>query len=103
MFSLSVREFLIVSQILNVALWGLATGTLLSYASFYHASRTHPALDGDSPDGRTVEPPEQAEAIAYPHHARALGPRALREPLPHPDGMVKSRFVCKRERGSSLG
>ena len=49
---------------------------LRSYASYYHASRTHRALDGDSPDGRAVEPPEQGEVIAYPqvgglHHRYA--------------------------------
>ncbi len=39
---------------------------LRSYASYYHDSRTHRALDGDSPDGRAVEPPEQGEVITYP-------------------------------------
>ena len=38
---------------------------LRSYASYYHASRTHRALDGDSPDGRAVEPPELGEVVAY--------------------------------------
>jgi putative transposase len=47
-----------------------------SYASYYHASRTHRALDGDSPDSRAVEPPEHGEVIAYPqvggiHHRYA--------------------------------
>jgi transposase InsO family protein len=49
---------------------------LRSYASYYHASRTHRALDGDSPDGRAVEPPEQGDVITYPqvgglHHRYA--------------------------------
>ncbi len=49
---------------------------LRSYASYYHASRTHRALEGDSPDGRAVEPPEQGEVIALPqvgglHHRYA--------------------------------
>lgn len=38
---------------------------LRSYASYYHASRTHRALDGDSPDGRAVEPPELGEVVAH--------------------------------------
>jgi transposase InsO family protein len=49
---------------------------LRSYASYYHASRTHRALDGDSPDGRAVEPPELGEVFAHPrvggiHHRYA--------------------------------
>ena len=52
---------------------------LRSYASYYHASRTHRGLDGDSPDGRPVEPPARGKVIAYPqvaglHHRYA--PRA---------------------------
>ena len=49
---------------------------LRSYTSYYHASRTHRAWDGDSPDGRRVEPIEHGEVIAYPrvggiHHRYA--------------------------------
>jgi putative transposase len=49
---------------------------LRSHTSYYHASRTHRALDGDSPDGRTVELLEHGEVIAYPqvggiHHRYA--------------------------------
>ena len=49
---------------------------LRSYASYYRASRTHRALDGDSPDGRAVEPPELGEVVAHPqvggiHHRYA--------------------------------
>ena len=49
---------------------------LRSYASCYHASRTHRGLDGDSPDGRAVEPPVLGEVFAHPqvggiHHRYA--------------------------------
>ncbi len=49
---------------------------LRSYASYYHTSRTHRALDDDSPDGRAVEPPEHGDVIAHPqvggiHHRYA--------------------------------
>ena len=49
---------------------------LRSYASYYHASRTHRSLDGDAPDGRDVEPPAFGEVIARPqvgglHHRYA--------------------------------
>lgn len=49
---------------------------LRSYASYYHASRTHRALDGDSPDGRAIEPPELGDVVAHPqvggiHHRYA--------------------------------
>ncbi len=39
---------------------------LHGYTSYYHGSRTHSALDGDSPEGRAVEPPELGNVIAYP-------------------------------------
>lgn len=35
-----------------------------SYASYYHASRTHRSLDGDCPDPRPVEPPEMGDVVA---------------------------------------
>jgi transposase InsO family protein len=49
---------------------------LRSYAPYYHASRIHRALDGDSPDGREVEPPVLGEVSAHPqvggiHHRYA--------------------------------
>ncbi len=49
---------------------------LRSYASYYHASRTHRSLDGDAPDGREVEPPSFGEVVARPqvgglHHRYA--------------------------------
>ena len=37
---------------------------LHSYASYYHASRTHRSLDDDCPDPRPVEPPEMGDVIA---------------------------------------
>ena len=39
-------------------------GVLHSYASYYHASRTHPSLDDDCPDPRPVEPPEMGDVVA---------------------------------------
>jgi len=49
---------------------------LRSYESYYHASRTHRSLDGDSADGRRVEPPVLGEVFAHPqvggiHHRYA--------------------------------
>jgi transposase InsO family protein len=38
---------------------------LRSYTSYYHASRTHRALDGDAPDGRPVEPPQMGEVVVH--------------------------------------
>ena len=37
---------------------------LRSYASYYHASRTHRSLDEDCPDPRPVEPPEMGDVVA---------------------------------------
>lgn len=39
---------------------------LRSYESYYHASRTRRSLDGDSADGRRVEPPVLGEVFAHP-------------------------------------
>jgi transposase InsO family protein len=38
---------------------------LRGYGSYYHASRTHRALEGDTPDSRAVEPPELGEVVAH--------------------------------------
>jgi hypothetical protein len=40
---------------------------LESYASYYHAWRTHRSLEDDCPDPRPVEPPEMGDVVAYPH------------------------------------
>ena len=39
---------------------------LRSYFSYYHASRTHLALDKDSPDRRAVEPLDRGLVVALP-------------------------------------
>jgi putative transposase len=39
---------------------------LESYASYYHASRTHRSLEDDCSDPRPVEPPEMGDVVAYP-------------------------------------
>jgi transposase InsO family protein len=54
---------------------------LESYASYYHASRTHRSLEGDCPDPRPVEPPEMGDVVAYPrvgglHHQYGRRPAA---------------------------
>ena len=38
---------------------------LRSYESYYHASRTHRALDGDAPGGRPVEPPQMGGVVVH--------------------------------------
>jgi len=37
---------------------------LTSYASYYHASRTHQSLDNDCPESRLVELPEMGNVVA---------------------------------------
>jgi transposase InsO family protein len=39
---------------------------LRSYFDYYHGSRCHQALDGDSPIPRAVEPPLQGKVVAMP-------------------------------------
>jgi hypothetical protein len=39
---------------------------LRNYFAYYHGSRTHLALDKDSPEHRDVEPPELGEIVAIP-------------------------------------
>jgi len=39
---------------------------LRSYLDYYHASRTHLALEKDAPEPRAVEPPEQGRLVALP-------------------------------------
>src|SRR5207237_8362769 len=41
-------------------------GRLRSYFRYYHASRTHLALDKDAPEPRAVEPPEGGDIVAVP-------------------------------------
>jgi transposase InsO family protein len=36
------------------------------YVSYYHESRTHPALDKDAPERRAVQPPQQGRVIEIP-------------------------------------
>ncbi|MEA3275837.1 MAG: integrase core domain-containing protein, partial [Pseudomonadota bacterium] len=40
---------------------------LRAYFSYYHAARTHLALDKQSPQPRQVESPDSGEVIAFPH------------------------------------
>ena len=40
---------------------------LRSYFSYYHAVRTHLALDEQSPEPRQVESPERGKVVAFPH------------------------------------
>jgi transposase InsO family protein len=40
---------------------------LRSYFSYYHAARTHLALDKQSPEPRQVESPERGKVVAFPH------------------------------------
>ena len=39
---------------------------LRSYLRYYHASRTHLALDKDAPVPRAVEPPDHGRIVALP-------------------------------------
>src|SRR6267143_343026 len=39
---------------------------LRSYFRYYHASRTHLALDKDAPEPRAVEPPDHGRIVALP-------------------------------------
>ena len=39
---------------------------LESYLRYYHASRTHLALEKDVPDSRSVEPPGRGKVVAFP-------------------------------------
>jgi hypothetical protein len=39
---------------------------LRSYFRYYHASRTHLALDKDAPEPRAVEPPDHSRIVALP-------------------------------------
>jgi transposase InsO family protein len=39
---------------------------LSSYFKYYHDSRTHQSLDGNSPNPRAIEPPEQGKVVAIP-------------------------------------
>lgn len=68
---------------------------LISYAYYYHHTRTHLSLDKDCPDARSIQPPNRGKVIAIPqvgglHHryerARRLirfrGLRSLRPWLP---------------------
>jgi len=41
-------------------------GRLRSYFRYYHASRTHLALDKDAPEPRAVEPPDLGRIVALP-------------------------------------
>jgi hypothetical protein len=59
---------------------------LRSYASYYYrASRTHRALDRDSPDGRAVEPPTRGAALRWA--LRYL--QVPRQPLTTPTGFPR--------------
>jgi len=40
---------------------------LSSYFAYYHGSRTHMGLDGNSPEPREVEPPQLGPVVAIPH------------------------------------
>jgi transposase InsO family protein len=40
---------------------------LRAYFAYYHAARTHLALDKQCPEPRSVEPPDQGPVIAFPH------------------------------------
>ena len=40
---------------------------LRSYFSYYHAVRTHLALDKQSPEPLQVESPERGKVVAFPH------------------------------------
>ena len=39
---------------------------LISYADYYHHSRTHLSLDKDCPDARPIQPPNRGKVIAIP-------------------------------------
>lgn len=40
---------------------------LRAYFSYYHAARTHLALDKQCPEPRQVQSPERGQVIAFPH------------------------------------
>ena len=40
---------------------------LRAYLAYYHAARTHLALDKQCPEPRSVESPEQGSVFAFPH------------------------------------
>ncbi len=39
---------------------------MASYLDYYHPWRTHQSLDGDTPDGRLVQPAEPCDVVAFP-------------------------------------
>jgi putative transposase len=41
--------------------------TIRSYLAYYHGSRTHLSLAKDTPEGRTIQPPELGRVVAIPH------------------------------------
>ena len=41
--------------------------TIRSYLVYYHGSRTHLSLAKDTPERRTVQPPELGRVFAIPH------------------------------------
>jgi putative transposase len=41
--------------------------TIKSYLVYYHGSRTHLSLVKDTPERRTVQPPELGRVVAIPH------------------------------------
>ena len=45
----------------------MAASSLANYLDYYHDSRPHSSLHGNSPLGRTVEPPSRGPVIAVPH------------------------------------
>jgi hypothetical protein len=40
--------------------------TLLLYLDYYHGSRTHLSLEEDSPQPRSVQPPQMGRVVAIP-------------------------------------
>jgi hypothetical protein len=54
-------------QMLEVLNERYLTRLLRSYFSYYHAARTHLALDKQSPEPRQVESPDRGKVVAFPH------------------------------------
>jgi putative transposase len=52
--------------------------TLTAYFDYYHRWRTHPSLDMDCPDPRSVHPPDRGTVVQFPdvgglhHHYERL-------------------------------
>ena len=88
------RELLAHVIVLNA---GHLRRRLRSYLSYYHASRTHLALEKDAPEPRAVEPPETGPG-------RCAGYQPSNEPLRRSSSCLVSAIgIASRSRENDDG